>query len=97
MLFKSPYTLYDLCLYLERIVRNLSRYRKYTLGADLRDTSSCALKLVVQASARREKVPVLLHVSRRRRKEDGPAGWSSRMDRNSSSCHLLIDYESHQS
>jgi len=74
LLSQSPYTLYDLRLYLEQIVRNFSRYRKYTLGADLRDTSRCVLKLVVQANARREKVPVLLHVSRRRRKEDGPAG-----------------------
>src|SRR6266404_88612 len=28
---------YDLCLYLEQVVRGFSRYHKYTLGADLRD------------------------------------------------------------
>ncbi|MGH8554923.1 MAG: hypothetical protein ACREUD_05050 [Gammaproteobacteria bacterium] len=28
---------YDLCLYLEQIVRSFSRYHKYSLGADLRD------------------------------------------------------------
>jgi hypothetical protein len=28
---------YDICLYLERDVHGFSRYRKYTLGADLRD------------------------------------------------------------
>ena len=27
---------YDLCLYLEQVVRGFSRYHKYTLGADLR-------------------------------------------------------------
>ena len=38
---------YDLCLYLEPVVRGFSRYHKYTLGADLRDgaggcsSSSC--------------------------------------------------------
>ncbi len=74
LLSKSPYTLYDLCLYLEQIVQNFSRYHKYTLGADLRDTARRALKLVVRANAQREKVPVLLHVSLRRRKEDGPEG-----------------------
>ena len=28
---------YDLCPYLEQVVRGFSRYHKYTLGADLRD------------------------------------------------------------
>jgi hypothetical protein len=28
---------YDLCLYLEQVVRGFSRYHKYTLGTDLRD------------------------------------------------------------
>jgi len=28
---------YDLCLYLEQVVRGFSRYHKYTLGADIRD------------------------------------------------------------
>ena len=31
---------YDLCLYLEQVVHNFSRYHKYTLGADLRDGAS---------------------------------------------------------
>ena len=30
-------TAYDLCLYLEQVVRNFSRYHKYALGADLRE------------------------------------------------------------
>ena len=28
---------YDLCLYFEQVVRNFSRYHKYSLGADLGD------------------------------------------------------------
>ena len=28
---------YDLCLWLEQVVRGFSRYHKYSLGADLRD------------------------------------------------------------
>ncbi len=53
---------YDLCLYLEQVVRNFSRYHKYTLGSDLRDGARRALKLVVRANARREKVSVLLEL-----------------------------------
>ena len=30
---------YDLCLYLEHVVRGFSRYHKYTLGTDLRDAA----------------------------------------------------------
>ena len=53
---------YDLCLYLEQVVRGFSRYHKYTLGADLRDGARRVLKLVVRANARHDKVPVLLEV-----------------------------------
>ncbi len=53
---------YDLCLYLEQVVHNFSRYHKYALGADLRDGARRALKLVVRANARHDKVPVLLQL-----------------------------------
>jgi 23S rRNA-intervening sequence protein len=53
---------YDLCLYLEQIVRGFSRYHKYTLGADLRDGARQVLKLIVRANARRDKAPLLLDV-----------------------------------
>ncbi len=53
---------YDLCLYPEQVVHNFSRYHKYALGADLRDGARRALKLVVRANARRDKVPVLLEL-----------------------------------
>jgi hypothetical protein len=34
---------FDLFLYFEKIVRKFSRYDKYTLGADLRDTARAVL------------------------------------------------------
>ena len=49
---------YDLCLYLEQLVRNFSRYHKYSLGVDLRDGARSVLKLVVRANSRRDKAPV---------------------------------------
>jgi hypothetical protein len=58
-IYKSAY---DLCLYLEQIVRNFSRYQKYSLGADLRDGARRVLKLVVRANSRRDKAPLLLEL-----------------------------------
>ena len=58
-MYKSSY---DLCLYLEQVVRNFSRYHKYSLGAVLRDGARRVLKLVVRANARREKEEVLLQI-----------------------------------
>jgi hypothetical protein len=43
-------------------VQSFSRYQKYALGADLRDGSRRALKLIVRANARRDKTPVLLEL-----------------------------------
>jgi hypothetical protein len=53
---------YDLCLYLEQVVCNFSRYHKYSLGQDLRDGARHALRLVVRANARRARGPVLLEL-----------------------------------
>ena len=53
---------YDLCLYLEQVVRHFSRYHKYSLGQDLRDGARRVLRLVVRANARTDKVPVLLQI-----------------------------------
>lgn len=58
-LYKSAY---DLCLYLEQVVRNFSRYHKYSLGADLRDGGRRVLRLVVRANARRDKALVLQEI-----------------------------------
>lgn len=48
---------YDLCLYFEQIVRNFSRYHRYSLGRDLRDGSRRVLRLIVRANARRGRGP----------------------------------------
>jgi hypothetical protein len=53
---------YDLCLYFEQIVRNFSRYHKYSIGQDLRDAARRVLKLIVRANARGDKAPVLLEI-----------------------------------
>jgi hypothetical protein len=47
---------------LEQVVKNFSRYHKYSLGADLREGARRVLKLVVRANSQRDKVPVLLEV-----------------------------------
>lgn len=41
---------YDLALHMEKIVRNFSRYHKYTLGAELRDSSRNILKRIIAAN-----------------------------------------------
>ena len=50
---------FDLFLYFEKIVRKFSRYDKYTLGADLRDSARSVLKLIVRANSTQDKRPVL--------------------------------------
>jgi hypothetical protein len=53
---------YDLCLYFEQIVRNFSRYHKYSIGQELRDGSRRVLKLIVRANARADKTSALLEI-----------------------------------
>jgi hypothetical protein len=53
---------YDLCLYLEQVVRNFSRYHKYTLGTELRDGARRILRLIVRANSRRDKRVLLLEL-----------------------------------
>jgi len=55
-------TSYDACLYFEQVVRNFSRYHKYSIGQDLRDGTRRVLRLIVRANARQDKVPVLLDI-----------------------------------
>ena len=43
---------YDLTVHIEKIVRNFSRYHKYTLGADLRNKTRAVLEKI---SCRRHK------------------------------------------
>ncbi len=53
---------YDLCLYFDLIVRNFSRYHKYTIGTHMREGALRVLRLVVRANSRLDKVPVLLRL-----------------------------------
>ena len=45
--------------YIEQVVRNFSRYHKYTLGSDLRQQSRELVTVIIRANSRRDKLPVL--------------------------------------
>ena len=49
----------DLTVYFEKIVRNFSRYNKYTLGSELRTVSRDIVKLIIKANSSRNKLPLL--------------------------------------
>jgi len=52
----------DLVIYFEKIVRNFSRYHKYTVGTELRDLSREILKLIIKANSVKNKREILLKV-----------------------------------
>ena len=56
----------DLTVYLEKIVRNFSRYRKYTLGSELRAKSREIVGVIIAANSRVEKLPLLLELREKR-------------------------------
>ncbi|MDA1305584.1 MAG: four helix bundle protein, partial [Nitrospirae bacterium] len=49
----------DVTVYVETIVRNFSRYHKYTLGSDLRQQRRELVTLIIRANSRPDKLPVL--------------------------------------
>jgi hypothetical protein len=49
----------DLAVFMETQVRNMSRYNKYTVGAELRKRTLSALSFVVRANSAYEKVEPL--------------------------------------
>ncbi len=49
----------DLTIYLEKIVRNFSRYHKYTLGSELRHKSREVVEVIITANSTVEKLPLL--------------------------------------
>lgn len=51
---------FDLSVHVEKIVRNFSRYHKYTLGTELRESSKKVVKLIIQANTTRDREPLLL-------------------------------------
>lgn len=52
----------DLVIYFEKIVRNFSRYHKYTVGTELRDSSREILKLIVKANSVKDRRELLLKI-----------------------------------
>jgi len=50
---------FDLQIYFEGIVRNFSRYHKFTHGTALRDLTREVVMLIVRANNCRDKLPVL--------------------------------------
>ncbi len=56
---------YDLTLYFEKIVRNFSRYHKYTVGAELRQLSREALQLIRLANNTSDKAQILIKLRER--------------------------------
>ena len=54
---------YDLTVHIEKIVRNFSRYHKYTLGTDLRNKSRGILEKIMAANnARNDRLAHLLEL-----------------------------------
>lgn len=49
----------ELSVYLQTVVKNFSRYNKYSVGADLRELSRKILLLVIQANSSRARAPIL--------------------------------------
>jgi len=50
---------FNFLIYCETIVKNFSRYHKYTHGSDLRDTARKVVKLIIRANNLRIKDPAL--------------------------------------
>ena len=55
----------DITIYFEKIVRNFSRYHKYTLGTELRDKSREIVALIIRANSTKERLPLLLELRQR--------------------------------
>jgi len=51
---------YDLTVHIEKIVRNFSRYHKYTLGTDLRNKTRAVLERIIEANNVPDRVSLLL-------------------------------------
>jgi hypothetical protein len=49
----------DVAVYFETIVKNFSRYHKYTLGSELRTMSRKIIKQIIQANSASDKLPLL--------------------------------------
>jgi hypothetical protein len=52
----------ETAIYFETIVRNFSRYNKYTLGAEMREKSREMVKIIIKANSTGDKLPLLLEL-----------------------------------
>ncbi len=52
----------DLTIYFEKIVRNFSRYHKYTLGSELREKSRRIVELIIKTNSTMERLPLLFEL-----------------------------------
>ncbi|MCP4108876.1 MAG: four helix bundle protein [Desulfobacteraceae bacterium] len=53
---------YDLNVYFEKTVRYFSRYNKYTLGTELRNSAREIVKLIIRANNENDKLQTLLEL-----------------------------------
>jgi hypothetical protein len=53
---------FDLAVHIEKLVRQFSRYHKYTLGTGLRDGSRRILARIIEANDSRDLGPVLAYL-----------------------------------
>ena len=49
----------ELAVYLQQVIRNFSRYNKYSIGAELRELSRRTILLIIKANSHRNKSRVL--------------------------------------
>jgi hypothetical protein len=54
--------MFDIVVYIEQIVKNFSRYHKYTLGTEMRNLSRRTLILIIKANSLQDKREILLKV-----------------------------------
>jgi hypothetical protein len=52
----------DLAIYFEKLVRNFSRYHKYTLGSELREKSRGIVKSIIKINSTVERLPLLFQL-----------------------------------
>jgi len=48
----------ELAIYIEKAVRDFTRYHKYTIGTDMRNLSRDIVSLVIKANSRKDKKSV---------------------------------------
>ena len=51
---------FDLAVHIEKIVRHFSRYHKYSLGTELRESSRRILERIIEANNSHKREPILL-------------------------------------